>query len=312
MAVVQGEIAALLAGRGDRLPEPLPFRDFVAQARLGVPQEEHQRYFAALLGDVTEPTAPFGLLDARGGGAARAAGPPAGARRAWPGGCGSWPGRWGCPRRRCSTWPGRGCWPRSAGRDDVVFGTVLLGRMDAGPGADRVPGPFMNTLPVRVRIGTDSVAGAVAAMRSQLAGLLAHEHAPLALAQQASGVPAEAPLFTALFNYRHSPRRGDRPRRARHRHGGLSARPPTTRWASPLTTSGTGSSSPPTWPRRAARGRCARCWTPAWRTWPPRWQDAPATPLRQVQVLAGAERAQLISGWNDTAVGRPGRGRCRS
>src|SRR5262249_40641495 len=29
LEVVQGEIAALLAGQGDRLPEPLPFRDFV-------------------------------------------------------------------------------------------------------------------------------------------------------------------------------------------------------------------------------------------------------------------------------------------
>ena len=50
LEVVLGEIAALLAGRADRLPEPLPFRDFVAQARLGTPREEHERYFAGAAG----------------------------------------------------------------------------------------------------------------------------------------------------------------------------------------------------------------------------------------------------------------------
>ena len=70
--VVLAEVAALLRGQGDRLPEPLPFRDFVAQARLGTPREEHERYFAGLLADVTEPTAAFGLTDIHGDGSAPA------------------------------------------------------------------------------------------------------------------------------------------------------------------------------------------------------------------------------------------------
>src|SRR5262249_41660650 len=70
MEIMAREVQALLTascrlGEADRLPEPLPFRSFVAQARLGISQAEHEAFFREMLADVEEPTAPFGLLDAQ-------------------------------------------------------------------------------------------------------------------------------------------------------------------------------------------------------------------------------------------------------
>ncbi|MCR6651359.1 MAG: AMP-binding protein [Cellvibrionaceae bacterium] len=93
---------------------------------------------------------------------------------------------------------------KAAGKEDVVFGTVLLGRMQGQAGAERALGLFINTLPVRVGWAGRSVEETLRQVHIHLTGLMNHEHARLSLATRCSAVPAETPLFSSLLNYRHS------------------------------------------------------------------------------------------------------------
>ncbi|HYD80320.1 MAG TPA: amino acid adenylation domain-containing protein, partial [Paucimonas sp.] len=90
----------------------------------------------------------------------------------------------------------------TAGKRDVVFGTVLFGRLQNLEGADRILGPFINTLPLRIDLDGLNAEDGAREMHRRLIELMGHEHASLSLAQRCSGVAAQTPLFTALLNYR--------------------------------------------------------------------------------------------------------------
>jgi non-ribosomal peptide synthetase component F len=99
------------------------------------------------------------------------------------------------------------CWAlviaQTSGRDDVIFGTVLLGRLQSNAGVQQIFGMFINTLPLRIELRDLDAAGLVARTQRELAELLIHEQASLSLAIRCSGVDGSAPLFTSLLNYRH-------------------------------------------------------------------------------------------------------------
>ncbi|MCK0551460.1 condensation domain-containing protein, partial [Pseudomonas syringae pv. aptata] len=202
LSVVLHEIQAHLLGQGNDLGETVPYRNYVAQARLGVSEAQHEAFFRDMLGDIDEPTLPFGLQDVqdRGRNLEEASVTLAAELNL----------RLRAQARQAGVSVAslmHLAWARVLGNvsacEQVVFGTVLLGRMQAGDGADRALGMFINTLPLRVDIGATTVADGLKATHERLTALLGHEHAPLVLAQRCSGVAAPTPLFSALLNYRH-------------------------------------------------------------------------------------------------------------
>ncbi|WP_032618929.1 condensation domain-containing protein, partial [Pseudomonas syringae] len=198
--IVLEEVRLLMQGQGADLLTAQPYREFVAQT-LVTPSEAHEAYFKRRLADVESPTAPFDLLEVQVDGngieeadvlldddlneliraQARARGiAPAVLFHVV----------WAQVLARCTA------------RDDVVFGTVVTGRLQGTAGAERAMGMFMNTLPVRVQLAAQGAHELVMATHRDLSELLAHEQAPLALAQRCSGVATAVPLFTTLLNYR--------------------------------------------------------------------------------------------------------------
>src|SRR5262249_34033632 len=93
---------------------------------------------------------------------------------------------------------------RTSAREDVVFGTVLLGKLQGGAAARNTVGMFINTLPLRLRLGEVTAKHLVEQTQRRLVELLNHEQASLAVAQRCSGLTGSSPLFTSLLNYRHS------------------------------------------------------------------------------------------------------------
>ncbi|WP_099336742.1 non-ribosomal peptide synthetase [Erwinia amylovora] len=203
LAIQQQEIAAIYAGQGDSLPPPTPYRNLIAQARLGVSQQEHEQFFRNMLGDIDTPTLPFGLT-----GEHCDASPVTEAHQRLPAELNR---RLRDVARRLGVSLASLChlaWGQvlahTSGNQQVVFGTVLLGRLQGGRDAGSTMGLFINTLPLRLDIDQRGVRQAVEETHHALSDLLMHEHASLALAQRCSGIAAPAPLFSALLNYRHS------------------------------------------------------------------------------------------------------------
>ncbi|MGJ4962730.1 amino acid adenylation domain-containing protein [Bradyrhizobium sp. HKCCYLRH3061] len=297
------EVQLILSGRRADLPPPIPFRNLVAETRKPAGQDAQQRFFRGMLADIDAPTAPFGLMEVRsdGDGVREARLPLPAALDA----------RLRAQARRLGASLASLChvaWgqvlARSSGREQVVFGTVLLGRMQAGHDTGRSLGLFINTLPVRLDLDGTSVEDSVRAAHARLAELMAHEHASLAMAQRCSGVAPPTPLFSAILNYRHGRRQdaqvdAELPQGVEWLGGEERTNYPlmlavdddghglhlTVQVAAPVAPERVGAMMQQSLDQLALA-----------------LEEAPHTPVRRIDVVPDDDRARLLQAWNATAT----------
>ncbi|MBP2858981.1 amino acid adenylation domain-containing protein [Dickeya oryzae] len=200
LQILLSDIQAFLTGNGENLPAPVPFRHHVARLQHGRDTQQELAFFRDMLSDITEPSAPFNLRNGHLNGQRIHE-----TRRPLAGALGE---RLRTQARRLGVSVSSLChvsWAQvlsaACGNDSVVFGTVLSGRMH-GENSDKIMGPCINTLPLRIDVGDVSVVDAVRQTHQRLTALIKHEHTTLSLAQQGSGIVAPTPMFSTVFNYR--------------------------------------------------------------------------------------------------------------
>ncbi|MET8842354.1 amino acid adenylation domain-containing protein [Streptomyces rubiginosohelvolus] len=92
---------------------------------------------------------------------------------------------------------------RLTGRDDVVFGATVSGRPPELAGIESMVGLFINTVPVRLRVGPgESLVELSARLQAEQSALMEHQHVSLAEVQSAVGV---GDLFDSLLVFENYP-----------------------------------------------------------------------------------------------------------
>uniref|UniRef100_UPI000381FF97 non-ribosomal peptide synthetase n=1 Tax=Nocardiopsis halotolerans TaxID=124252 RepID=UPI000381FF97 len=202
LGVLLREIVDHMDGGTAALDEPVPYRNFVAHTQHLARTVDSESYFRSRLGDVTESTVMFDLRDVHGDGRRVVD-----LRRLLDAGLGE---RIRDLARKLRVSPAslfHAGWAlvvsSCGGRDDVVFGTVMSGRLQGPKGIERMLGNFINTLPVRVSLDGRSARDLVTEVDRDLRELARHERTSMSAAHGCSGAPRDVPLFNAILNYRH-------------------------------------------------------------------------------------------------------------
>ena len=204
LSTLMAEVTAPIDGQKPELPHPISYRNHVAHSLTYGKTHDPEAYFRSKLEHIDEPTAPYGLAQvhadaSRFDQASQLLDP-------------SFASRIRATARQLKVSVAtlfHAAWAlvvaRTSSRDDIVLGTVLLGRLQTRAASQRMFGMFINTLPLRLRLQGLTARELIEQTHTELAELLKHEQDSLAVAQRCSGIRGTAPLFTTLLNYYRSP-----------------------------------------------------------------------------------------------------------
>ena len=104
---------------------------------------------------------------------------------------------------------------RCAGQEEVVFGVTVAGRPAEFAGVEAMVGPFINTLPLRVRVPPAApLLPWLHDLQARTVRLRDYEYSPLVEVQGWSDVPRGRPLFDSIFVFDNYPVEPARPWRA--------------------------------------------------------------------------------------------------
>ena len=196
------EMEKILKGQEALLGAAIPFREYVAQSLNQSENKSADSFFENMLSDVNEPTAPYGVLELPQDREAVVAAETRltdelstaireTAKKRQISAATLFHAAWSLVLSAC------------VGRPDVVFGTVLLGRLQGTLGAESSLGLFINTLPFRLNLQKVSCEELVNRTQALMSELLNYEQYPLVDAQDYASVPKGSPLFGSILNYRH-------------------------------------------------------------------------------------------------------------